>query len=227
MIDLLATPAVTRVVTPSALLQAPTFAELEALCRGSARNSVYAVAIPPVHVGLCTSRLAETTVRVGSVVAFPLGQSTIQAKVWEADHLIDHGAVEIGYVLNHTELLAGHDGYVVSEMQNVVDTCRARGACVKVIVESALLSEAMLRQVCDIATEIGPDLIVTSTDFGPAGVRPGTLRLMRHHLGAGIGIEAAGSVGTLNDVRLLLSYGADRIQVPGLTLLDAHSGPTI
>ncbi len=218
---------VSSAVTPSCLDQAPTFAELEALCRGAVRHSVDAVAVSPVHVGLCASRLAGSGVRVGTVVSFPLGQATIQTKVWETDAALDQGATEIGYVVNHTELLAGHDGYVVSEMQAVVDACRTRNAVIKVIVETGVMGEAMLRQVCDLATEIGPDLLVTTTSWDPTGTYPNTLHLMRHHLGSGIGIEAAGRVSTAGSARMVMSYGADRLLVPGLTLLDALGGPTV
>ncbi|WP_051208628.1 deoxyribose-phosphate aldolase [Propionicicella superfundia] len=199
------------VLTPSLLRAAASFADHERLCRLAVRHGIAAVAVTPAQVGLCAYRLAGTPVRVGTVVAFPLGQSSIAAKVWETDHVLAHGATEVGYVVNLTELREGNRGYVATEMQHVVDACRAGGAAAKVIVEASLLSDAQVREVCDIATDIGPDLLVTATGCAPADRPARTVELMRHHTGPGIGIEAACDIVTPAQARMLLDCGAARL----------------
>lgn len=201
-----------EVLTPTLLRSTGSFAEHERLCRSAARHCLSAIAVMPAQVGLCAYRLAGTSVHVGTVVSFPLGQTSITAKVWETDHALASGASELGFVVNAIEVCEGNRGYVATEMQHVVDACRAAGAVPKVIVETGDLTTDQIREVCDIATDVRPDLFVAGTGVAPEATPPGILGLLRRHLHPGIGIEVAARVTTVAQVRELRAAGAARVQ---------------
>jgi deoxyribose-phosphate aldolase len=200
-----------EVLTPSLLRSTGSFAEHERLCRSAALHGLAAIAVTPAQVGLFAYRLAGTSVRVGTVVSFPLGQTSITAKVWETDHVLAYGASEVGFVVNAIELCEGNRGYVATEMQHVVDACRAAGAVPKVVVETGELTAEQVREVCDIATDVRPDLFVAGTGFLPHPAPPDVLELVRRHLHPEIGIEVAAPASTIAQVRALRAAGADRV----------------
>lgn len=188
-----------------------TYADFEKLCEESRQYGFAMVAINPAPVKLCKELLAGTKVHVGAAVGFPLGQNTIAMKRAEAADAIANGADEIDYVINITELKEKHYSYIEQEMAEIVTLCREKDIISKVIFENCYLTEQEKEELCQIALNVHPDFIKTSTGFGTGGATPEDVRLMKRMVGNNIKVKAAGGVRTLDAALTMIDLGVDRI----------------
>lgn len=186
-------------------------ADFEALCADARRYGFHMVAINPAPVALCKRLLEGSGVRVGAAIGFPLGQSTIRAKRFETADALQNGANEIDYVVNIQRLKDGDKDYVASEMREIVDLCRERGAASKVIFETCYLSGQEKETLCEIALQVGPDFIKTSTGFGSGGATTADISLMKRMVGDHVKVKASGGIRTLDMVLELIGLGVERI----------------
>jgi deoxyribose-phosphate aldolase len=188
-----------------------TRADIVKLC-GEARQYGFAtVCINPYWVPLAASELAGSAVKVCTVVGFPLGATSTEAKVAEAAAALRAGAREIDMVMNVGALRSGDFDTVKLDIQAVAGVCHDAGAIVKVILETALLDEAQKTTACGLAQAAGADFVKTSTGFGPAGATVQDVELMRRAVGPRMGVKAAGGVRTLEDFRAMVAAGANRV----------------
>lgn len=188
-----------------------TRAGFEKLCQEARDHGFAMVAINPGPVRLCKELLAGTDVRVGAAISFPLGQNTIAEKVAEAVSAIDDGADEIDYVLNITELKDGHPDYVLREMAAIVQACRDHDVLSKVILETCYLTDQEKRTVAEIAVQVRPDFVKTSTGFGTGGATPADVELLKKVVGDDVQVKASGGVRTLDDALTYIGLGATRL----------------
>ena len=192
-------------------------ADFEAFCKQSDAYGFAMVAINSAPVKFCKNILKDSAVHVGAAIGFPLGQTTIEDKVFETKQAIADGADEIDYVHNIVELKSGNLAYVEREMREIVEVCRAAGKTSKVIFENCYLTDDEKKILCEIALKVKPDFIKTSTGFGtPApGVAVGAtvadVKLMKAMVGGEIKVKAAGGVRTLDDALAMIEAGAERI----------------
>ena len=192
-------------------------ADFAAFCAESARYHFKMVAINSAPVAMCKRFLADSDVLVGAAIGFPLGQTTISAKVFETKQAIADGADEIDYVHNIVELKSGHYDYVEREMREIVEICREHGKTSKVIFENCYLTDDEKKILCEIALKVRPDFIKTSTGFGtPApGVAVGAtladVKLMKAMVGDAIQVKAAGGMRTLAEALAMIDAGVTRI----------------
>lgn len=191
--------------------------DFRAFCEESAKYHFKMVAINSAPVKKCKEFLKDSDVLVGAAIGFPLGQTTIEDKVYETEKAIEEGADEIDYVINIGELKSGNLAYVEDEMRQIVSVCRKNNKTIKVIFENCYLNDEEKRTLCKIALKVKPDFIKTSTGFGtPApGVAVGAtvedVRLMKGMVGDEIKVKAAGGVRTLADALAMIEAGAERI----------------
>ncbi len=185
--------------------------DMERLCREAREYGFAMVAVNSVQSRLCKELLEGSGVHVGAAISFPLGQTTIAAKVFETKDAIANGADEIDYVINITELKAGNHGYIREEMRQMVETCRERGAIIKVIFENCFLTEEEKRILCQIALEEKPDFIKTSTGFGTGGATVEDVKLMKSIVGDAVKVKAAGGIRDLETCLAMVEAGAERI----------------
>ena len=160
-----------------------TKADFEKLCKEAAEMHAAMVAINPAPVKLCKELLKGTKVHVGAAISFPLGQTTIEEKAKETRQAIADGADEIDYVINIGKLRDGDTDYIRREMETIVGICREADVISKVILETCYLTEEEIVTVSEIAKEVRPDFIKTSTGFGTAGATPEHVRLMKQTVG--------------------------------------------
>lgn len=171
------------------------------------RWGVRALVVKPCHVALAARELAETSVKVVTVVGFPHGGQTVATKVAEAREAVAHGAEEVDLVLNVGALRARDLAGVFYEVRSVVEA--ARGRPVKVILETAYLTDAEKRLACRLAAHAGAAYVKTSTGFGPTGATVADVALMRRVVGRRLGVKAAGGIRTYTEAVALLEAGAD------------------
>lgn len=185
--------------------------DMKKLCEEAKTYHFKMVAINQVQSKRCSQYLAGTDVHTGAAISFPLGQTSIAAKVSETKDAIDNGATEIDYVVNLTEVKEKNWAYVEEEMQKIVAICREAKVISKVIFENAYLDDTEKVQLSKIASRIKPDFIKTSTGFGPSGATVEDVKLMKENVGADVKVKAAGSIRDAKTFKKMVAAGAQRI----------------
>ncbi len=180
-------------------------------CKLAARYQVASVCCRPADVARAIELLAGTGVAVGTVIGFPHGGSTTEAKVFEAEQALRAGASELDMVINIGALKSGRDAYVRDEIAAVVGVAHRAGALVKVIMENAYLDDDQKVRGCKLAEAAGADFVKTSTGFAPTGATHEDLALMRRSVSPHIGVKAAGGVRTLDGLLAVMELGVTRI----------------
>jgi deoxyribose-phosphate aldolase len=155
--------------------------------------------------------LKGTDVKVCTVIGFPLGASAPDVKVFEAETALRDGATEIDMVINIGALKGRDYTLVARDIAGVVKLGHAAGALVKVIIETALLSEEEKVTACLLAKEAGADYVKTSTGFSGGGATVSDIALMRRVVGPEMGVKASGGVKDYADAKSLVEAGATRI----------------
>jgi deoxyribose-phosphate aldolase len=190
-------------------------------CELAAKYQVASVCCRPADVRRAAGLLAGSGVAVGTVIGFPHGGSTTQAKVFEAEQALRDGATELDMVINIGALRSGRDEYVKDEIAAIVATAHAGGAIVKVIMENAYLDDDQKVRGCKLAEAAGADFVKTSTGFAPTGATHEDLALMRRSVSPHIGVKAAGGVRTLDALFAVMELGVTRIGATATaTILD-------
>ena len=196
--------------------------DFRAFCADCAAYGFAMAAINPAPVALCKQLLRDTPVHVGAAIGFPLGQNTIETKLFETRDAIANGADEIDYVVNLTQLKAGNLDYVAREMDAIVTACREKGVLSKVIFENCYLTQQEKLALCAVAREVRPDYVKTSTGFGTGGATLEDVHLMLDHVGPDIRVKAAGGVRDLDTALTLIDMGVGRIgSTASIKIVDA------
>jgi len=204
-------PAVAALIDHTILKPEATRADVVKVCREARQYGFASVCVNPYWVPLVRAELAGSPVKVCTVVGFPLGATSTEAKVAEAAAAVRAGAQEIDVVINVGALRSGDHEAVKLDMAQVVKVSHEAGAIVKVILETALLDDNQKAVACTLAKLAGADFVKTSTGFGPAGATAHDVALMRSVVGPEMGIKAAGGIRTLHDLQTMAAAGATRI----------------
>jgi deoxyribose-phosphate aldolase len=181
------------------------------LCREAREYEFASGCVNPYWVPLAAAELAASQVKVCTVVGFPLGATSTEAKVAETEAALAAAAQEIDMVQNIGALRGGDRQAVQQDIEAVVMVAHRAGAIVKVILETALLDDDQKTAACLLAKAAGADFVKTSTGFGPSGATVHDVELMRRTVGPVMGVKASGGVRTLDDLNKMVAAGATRI----------------
>ena len=203
--------AIAQVIDHTLLKPEATREQIDRLCREALEYHFASVCVNPTHVGRCAELLRGSDVKVCTVIGFPLGATTTAVKAYETRQAIDDGATEIDMVINIGALKSGDLDAVQADIGAVVDAAHAAGALVKVIIETALLSDDEKVTACRLAQAAGAEFVKTSTGFGPGGAKVEDVALMRRVVGPEMGVKASGGVRNYADVQAMIAAGATRI----------------
>lgn len=185
--------------------------EVIALCKEAEKYNFASVCVNPGYVALSYSILKNTPVKVCTVIGFPLGQTTTEAKRYEAEQALANGAQELDMVLNVGQLKQGNYEYVFNDVKQIVEAGKKKNAVVKVILETALLSDEEKVKACVLCKKAGADFVKTSTGFSKGGATVGDIALMKYVVGSNIGVKASGGIRSKEDAEAMIASGADRI----------------
>lgn len=202
-------PEVAALIDHTLLKPDATQDELDHLCAEARKYKFASVCVNPVWVAYCKEQLADTDVMVASVVGFPLGALPTEAKAGEAARAVEQGADELDMVLNIGYLKSGRYREVEEDVRGVVQA--AGGKTVKVIIETALLTDEEKVQACLLAKRAGAHFVKTSTGFSKGGATVHDVAIMRRVVGPGMGVKASGGIKTGEDARQMIAAGASRI----------------
>jgi deoxyribose-phosphate aldolase len=204
-------PSIAALIDHTILKPEATRADVLKVC-GEARQYHFAsVCVNPYWVPLVARELAGSGVKVCSVVGFPLGATTTDAKVAETAGALRNRAQEIDMVINVGALRSGDFDAVGNDIQQVVRVAHQAGAIVKVILETALLDDTQKTTASRLAKAAGADFVKTSTGFSSSGATAHDIALMRAAVGPEMGVKASGGIRTLQDVQAMTAAGATRI----------------
>lgn len=185
--------------------------DLLALCEEAKEMGTAMVAINSYPVKQCKGYLKDSDVHVGAAISFPLGQTTIAAKVFETKSAIADGADEIDYVVNIGKVKEGNFAYIKEEMEAIVEVCKNANVISKVIFENCYLDKEEIRQLALVAKEVKPDFIKTSTGFGSGGATFEDVELMVKTVDGECQVKAAGGVRDWETCKKMIELGATRI----------------
>lgn len=177
------------------------------LCDEALEYDFYSVCVNSCYVPLAVDKLSGSDVKVVAVAGFPLGAMSTASKVFEAREAVETGASEIDMVINVGALKEGRYEYVLHEITALVDVC----PCLKVIIETCLLTDEEIVKACELAVEAGADFVKTSTGFSTGGATSEDIALMRETVGNKAKVKASGGIRTLADAEKFVELGADRL----------------
>ena len=187
------------------------YSYMEAFCLEAKEHHFVAIAAAQAYVSFFREILEGSDVHVSVGISFPLSQSSTAAKIFETRDAIEHGAQEIGFGVNLVEVKSRHRGFVKNEMEQIVHLCREYGVVSKCTFENCMLEKDEIKWLCEIASEVKPDYIKTSTGFAKGGATVEDVRLMRENTDSAVGIKAAAGIKTVEDALAMIEAGATRI----------------
>ena len=203
-----------------------TAAEIDRLCDEALRHRFASVCVNGSWVRRSAEILAGSGVAVCAVVGFPLGAMASEVKAYEARRAIEDGACEIDMVIHVGALKSGDDEHVARDIAGVAEVCHRLGGSLKVILETALLSDAEKVRGCELAKSAGADFVKTSTGFAKGGATVEDVALMRRTVGPTLGVKAAGGVRDAEGARALIAAGATRLGASAsVAIVRGGSGP--
>ena len=190
------------------LKQTATWDQIKALCDEAMEFGTASVCIPPCYVKQAHDYV-QGKLTICTVVGFPNGNMTTNAKEFETLEALANGAEEIDMVINIGMLRAGTTDYVANEIRRLKEACGRR--ILKVIIETCLLTDEEKKTMCRIVTDCGADFIKTSTGFSTGGATPEDIKLFAENVGPNVRIKAAGGIATLEDAENFVKLGATRL----------------
>lgn len=187
-------------------------ADIQQLCKEAIKHNFFSVCIPPRFVKFASNYLNHHSVKVCTVVGFPLGYSTSKSKQIETKQAIEDGANEIDMVIAIGALKETNFDYVSQDIQAVLNACKQKkDVLLKVILETALLTKEEIITACKICSHLNVDFVKTSTGFSTRGVSLEDIQVMRANLPKTIQIKASGGIKTHNFALELINAGANRL----------------
>ncbi|MFF2877357.1 deoxyribose-phosphate aldolase [Gottfriedia sp. NPDC057991] len=184
--------------------------EIAKLAEEAKEFSFASVCINPTWVSYASELLKGSSVKVCTVIGFPLGANTPEVKAFETTNAIENGAEEVDMVINISALKEKNDELVERDVRAVVEAAKGK-ALVKVIIETCLLTDEEKVRACELSVKAGADFVKTSTGFSTGGATVEDVALMRKTVGENVGVKASGGVRNLKDVESVVTAGANRI----------------
>ena len=196
-----------RFVDHTALKAVTTWKEIQQLCQEARFFRMASVCIPSSYVKRAHEYFPE--LNICTVVGFPLGNASTEAKLAETRQALEDGANEIDMVINIGWAKDGKFDAIEEEIRTLKKACGSK--ILKVIIETCLLTDEEKKAMCKAVTAAGADYIKTSTGFSKAGATFEDIKLFSEHIGPNVKMKAAGGISSLDDAEKFLSLGADRL----------------
>ena len=183
--------------------------DIENLCKEAIAHQFIAVCIPPSYLKNAKSVLKDSNVKLATVIGFPLGAMTTEAKVFEAKDALANGADEIDMVINIGMLKGGEANYVENEIAEIKKAIGSK--ILKVIIETCYLTNAEKEAACKAALNANADFVKTSTGFGTAGATFEDVKLMKKIAGDKMQIKASGGIKDRETAIKYIELGVSRL----------------
>ncbi len=186
-----------------------TRAQVEKICDEALEYRFASVCVNSYYTKFVAEKLAGSGVKTCTVVGFPLGQMSTKAKAAETEIAVADGAEEIDMVINVGALKEGSYDIVSEDIKAVKAACK--GALLKVIIETCLLTEEEKVKACELSKAAGADFVKTSTGFSTGGATAEDVALMRKTVGEALGVKASGGIRNKETAESMVAAGANRL----------------
>lgn len=185
--------------------------DIEKLCKEAAEHDFASVCVNPCNVTLAKELLAavDSSVKVCTVIGFPLGASTTAVKAFETRNAYENGCDEFDMVINIGALKDGLYDFVLEDIKAVV--AEAKGKTVKVIIETGLLTDEEKIAATRLSCEAGADFVKTCTGFSQGVAEVKDVSLMKANVTEGVKVKASAGIRDLAAAEALISAGAERL----------------
>ena len=208
---------VLKMVDHTLLAQTATWEEIRQICDDGLRYGTASVCIPPCYVA-AAAEYVQGKLPICTVIGFPNGNHTTEAKIYEAKDAIANGASELDMVINIGALKAKNYAFVQNEIEKLKEVCDNK--ILKVIIETCLLNEEEKIKMCEIVTQAKADYIKTSTGFSTGGATFDDIALFAKYVGPDVKIKAAGGISSFDDAEKFISLGASRLGTSRLVKIE-------
>lgn len=218
---------IAKLIDHTLLSPQATQKEITNLCMEAQCFSFASVCVNPFYVKFCSELLNDSSVKVCTVIGFPLGANTTSVKIFEAQTAVKDGADEIDMVINVGKAIENDFDFILNEVKSVKDSLKilesevSKKIILKVILETCFLSDFQIVECCKASVSGGADFVKTSTGFAspkssegqllPNGASVHHVQLMRKTVGEKIGVKASGGIRSYNTLIQMVEAGATRI----------------
>ena len=204
-----------------------TQSDIEKLCEEAKEYNFASVCVNPYWVPLASDLLKNSTVKVCTVIGFPLGATSSESKASETEIAILQGADEVDMVINVGAMKNNQTDIVEKDILSVVNSARQTGKAqnknitVKVILETCYLTKDEIKNACLCAKNAGADFVKTSTGFGTGGATVEDVKLMKETLGSSMEVKASGGIRDYETAIKMIEAGATRLGTSsGITIVE-------
>lgn len=199
-----------RYIEQTVLKPQTTDKDIDLLIQQAKEYEFIGICVPPFWVKKTKRDVGNSPIQVVTVVGFPLGYQMTEVKMLEAEQAMKNGADEIDVVWSLSAFKSGMNWPKI-ELAKLASLCHEKEKFLKVILETAYLSDKEIIDACRICADAGVDFVKTSTGFAPEGAKEEDIKLMRANLPSNVGIKASGGIKTYEQAIKLIKAGADRI----------------
>jgi len=186
-----------------------TFQDINQLCNEAIEHGFHSICVNPHWISVISKKLENSPVKICTVIGFPLGNNLTATKVFEAKQALDLGADEFDMVMNIGAAKEAQWNFVHDEIQAIVET--VQGKCVKVILETCLLTKEEIIIACQTCEKAGTHFVKTSTGFNKEGATIENITIMKNAISTSMGLKAAGGIKDKTTALAMIEAGATRI----------------
>ncbi len=187
-----------------------TIGDIDKLVEEAGKFRFLGICVPPFWVKRAAREIGTQKIILVTVAGFPLGYNMTETKLDEISRAIDNGADEIDVVWNVSAFKTGMP-WTKIEVAKCSKLAHDREKVLKVIIETAYLSDSEIKQACKICADAGADFVKTSTGFAPTGATVNHILIMKNTLPSHVGIKASGGIKSMAQAEALIQAGAQRI----------------
>ncbi|RAW02678.1 deoxyribose-phosphate aldolase [Pseudochryseolinea flava] len=187
-----------------------TIKDIDELVAEAIEYNFFGICVPPFWVKRAQREIGSAKIALITVAGFPLGYNMTETKLDEMQRAIDNGADEVDMVWNITSFKTGIP-WTKIEVAKCAKLMHDHQKLLKVIIETAYLSDSEIEQACKICADAGADFVKTSTGFAPHGAKVEHIKIMKNNLPASVGIKASGGIKSYESAVSMIDAGATRI----------------
>lgn len=199
-----------------------TISDIDKLVVDARQYKFHGICVPPFWVKRAKREIGNAPIALVTVAGFPLGYNMTETKLDEIKRAIDNGADEIDLVWNISSFKTGLP-WTKIELAKSGKLCHDHHKIIKIIIETAYLSDDEIVQACKLCADAGADFVKTSTGFAPSGAKVEHIRIMRKVLPKEVSIKASGGIKTREQALHLIEAGADRLGTSsGITIVTTQ-----
>lgn len=214
---------IAKLIDHTNLKATATQSDIEQLCKEAIEYKVASVCVNPRWVSVASELLKNSSVKVCTVIGFPLGANTSKIKAEEAKNAVLEGADEVDMVIDIASVKTGDEKSVTADIKSVVTSAQNAGKMlnkeiiVKVILETCYLTKNEIKNACLCAKKAEADFVKTSTGFGSGGATTEAVAIMKQTVGDTMQVKASGGIRDYETAIKMVEAGATRIGTSNTT----------